>query len=77
MYRYLSGRLRELGLNQEDLGDALGISGPAISHRFTGRTPWTIDDMYKVLEVCRATPEELHIYFPPQVPEVRKRRIIA
>lgn len=66
MYRYLAGRLRQLGLQQEDLGFALGLCSTAISHRMTGRTAWNIDEMYKVLEVVRAKPEELHIYFPPK-----------
>ena len=63
MYRYLAGRLKQLGILQEDLGYALGICGTAVSHRMTGRTAWNIDEMYKV---CRAKPEELHIYFPPK-----------
>ena len=54
MYRYLSGRLRQLGLKQSDLGYALGIGATAVSHRMTGRTPWGIDEMYKVLELCQA-----------------------
>ena len=64
-YRHLSGRLRELGMTHSDLGYALGLSHTAISRRFAGRTPWTIDEMYRVLEICRAKPEELHVYFPP------------
>ena len=66
MYKYLAGRLRQLGLLQEDLGLALGLCSTAISHRMTGRTPWNSDEMYTVLEVVRAKPEELHIYFPPK-----------
>lgn len=66
MYRYLAGRLKQLGILQEDLGYALGLCGTAVSHRMTGRTAWNIDEMYKVLEICRAKPEELHIYFPPK-----------
>ena len=66
MYRYLAGRLKQLGILQEDLGCALGLCGTAISHRMTGRTAWNVEEMYKVLEICRAQPEELHIYFPPK-----------
>lgn len=74
MYRYLSGRLRQLGLKQSDLGYALGLGATAVSHRMTGRTPWGIDEMYKVLELCQASPEELHIYFPPPTPQHLYRR---
>ena len=66
MYQYLSGRLRQLGILQSDLGEMMGMSPAAISRRFTGATPWSIDEIYRVLEVCRATPEEFPIYFPPK-----------
>lgn len=63
-YGRLAGRLRELGISQSDLGYALKLSHTAISHRFCRRTPWSLDEMYKVLDICQAPPEELHIYFP-------------
>lgn len=64
MYRYLSGRLRQLGYDHGDLGRALGMSRSAISRRFTGVIPWTVEEVYKVLELCQATPEEFTTYFP-------------
>lgn len=66
MYRYLSGRLRQLGIRQKDLARMLEISPGSVSHRFTGLVLWNIDEMYRILEICRAQPEELHIYFPPK-----------
>ena len=63
-YTYLCGRLKQLGVDRSDLAYALDISPQAISHRFTGRTAWNVDEMYQVLDICRARPEELHIYFP-------------
>ena len=71
MYRYLSGRLRQLGIRQSDLGHVLGLCETAVSHRMTGRTQWGIDEMYTVLKICQAKPEELHIYFPPQAEQGR------
>ena len=64
MYRYLSGRLQHLGIRQMDLAKVLNICPSSVSHRFCGRVPWTIDEMYQLLDICRASPEELHIYFP-------------
>lgn len=61
---HLACRLRELGLNQTDLAYAMGLSHTAISNRMIGKTPWNVIEMYRVLEVCRAQPEELHLYFP-------------
>lgn len=63
-YSYLSGRLRQLELTQTDVGKTLGLSQTAISQRFNGRTSWSSDEMYKILDLCRARPEELHLYFP-------------
>ena len=63
-YSYLSGRLRQLGLGHGDLAYALHLSPQAISHRFTGKTAWSLDEMYRILDICRAQPEELHLYFP-------------
>lgn len=63
-YCYLDGRLRQLGIEHRDLAYALDLSPSAISHRFTGKTPWSMTEMYKTLDICRAQPEELHLYFP-------------
>ena len=65
MYDYLAGRLRQLRITQDELGYELGLCNTAVSHRMTGRTAWNIEEMYIVLDVCQAQPEELHIYFPP------------
>ena len=63
-YSYLAGRLRQLNMNCGDLAYALGISAMAVSNRMTCKTQWGIEEMYKVLDICRAQPEELHLYFP-------------
>ena len=64
MYRYLSGRLKQLGITQGDLAKKFHLTQASISHRFTGKQPWSIDEMYFLLDLCQAPPEELHIYFP-------------
>lgn len=63
-YRYLHGRMEQLGIDQRDLAYALHISPGAVSHRMRGITQWGVEEMYCVLDVCRAQPEELHLYFP-------------
>lgn len=63
-YCYLAGRLRQLDLTQSDVAEALGLRQAAVSHRFTGRTPWSITEMYVILDLCHASPEELYLYFP-------------
>lgn len=76
MYRYLYGRLRQLGYDQEDLGLYLGLSRAAISRRFTGAVPWTMAEAHKVLEFCRAKPEEVWDYFPP-VSLLKPKKVVA
>lgn len=71
MYEYLAGRLKQLGIRQQDLAGPLGMNVSSVSHRFTGRTPWSVDEMYKLMDICRADPSELHIYFPR--PSQRRR----
>ena len=72
MFDYLAGRLRQLRITQDELGYELELCSTAVSHRMTGRTEWSLNEMYKVLELCRAEPTELHIYFPPET--VKKSR---
>lgn len=64
-YRFLSGRLKQLGIRQSDLADVLGLNGASVSHRMCGRSPWTLDEAYLVLDLCKAEPSEFHLYFPP------------
>ena len=64
MFDYLAGRLRQLRITQDELGYELNLCSTAVSHRMTGRTEWSLDEMYKVLDLCRAEPAEMHIYFP-------------
>lgn len=66
MYKHLSGRLKQMGVRQKDLARILELSPASVSHRFVGRIPWTIDEMYKMMEICQAPAEQLHIYFPPK-----------
>lgn len=73
-YPFLSGRLRQLGLRQGDVARELDLSDVAISHRLLGKTPWKIGEMYKVLEICRAQPDELHVYFPPPPRAAKQKR---
>ncbi|MBE6069835.1 MAG: helix-turn-helix transcriptional regulator [Clostridium lundense] len=64
LYTFLRGRLRQLDMTQADLARVLGIQQSAVSQRFCGRTPWSSTEMYQVLDVCQAQPDELHLYFP-------------
>ena len=63
-YDYLAGRLRQLKLQQRDLAEKLAMSESSLSHRMTGQVAWRIDEMYSVLRIIKASPDELPLYFP-------------
>lgn len=75
-YRKLSSRLRELGLTQNDLAYALNLSPGPVSQRMQGDVAWNIEEMYRTMELCRISPEEMHIYFPDPT-TTKKRGIVA
>lgn len=64
MYRYLAGRLKQLGIDRATLSKMLDMSMPALSQRFNSHVEWRACEMYEVLQIIGATPEEMHIYFP-------------
>ena len=63
-YDFLAGRLRQLKMQQRDLARALAMSETSLSHRMTGQVAWRIDEMYSVLHIIKASPDELPLYFP-------------
>ena len=63
-YDFLAGRLRQLKMQQRDLARALAMSETSLSHRMTGQVPWRVDEMYSVLRIIKASPDELPRYFP-------------
>ena len=63
-YDFLAGRLRQLKMQQRDLARALAMSETSLSHSMTGQVPWRVDEMYSVLRIIKASPDELPLYFP-------------
>ena len=63
-YDFLAGRLRQLKMQQRDLARALAMSETSLSHRMTGQVPWRVDEMYSVLRIIKASPDELPLSFP-------------
>lgn len=63
-YDFLAGRLRQLKMQQRDLARALAMSETSLSHRMTGQVPWRVDEMYSILRIIKASPDELPLYFP-------------
>lgn len=64
MYDVLRKRLRQLDIDQTELARMLHANQTYVSRRLTGRVQWRLDEMYFLLDLCEAKPDELHIYFP-------------
>lgn len=52
------------GMKGPDLAGKLGVSDSTISAKLCGRTPWTVDEMYYIMDLFHIPYAELHIYFP-------------
>lgn len=63
-YRYLQGRLKQLGIERDELAIKLNLSKPSLSRRFNNRIPWTLTEMYQVMDAMDADSKELAKYFP-------------
>lgn len=64
MFSKLRGALRENDINQAYLAEKLGLCSMSVSNRFTGKTPWRLDEMYFAMDLIGAPHEQLHLYFP-------------
>lgn len=60
----LRGKLSENDIDQKYLAKKLGLSENTVSYRMTGRFPWTLEEMYSVMDLIREPHELLHEYFP-------------
>ena len=64
LYKKLRGLMAENGDTQKDLGDVLNISSRSVSDRMTGRIPWSLDEMYSVMDRYSIPYDLLHEVFP-------------
>lgn len=64
-YTKLRSRMSEYGWTCADLADEFGLSPQAISNRMSGRNPWNIDEIYKILNIFHIPHCEMYLYFGP------------
>jgi len=64
VFRKLRGKLKELDVDQKYLAKLFDLSQSSVSHRLTSLTPWTLDEMYFVMDLIHEPYEKLHEYFP-------------
>ncbi|WP_341358798.1 helix-turn-helix transcriptional regulator [Georgenia sp. M64] len=60
------------GLTQQDLGEIVGRSRPAISQRATGKVPWSLDDVGRLAPALGMRPGDLLVV--PERARVRSDR---
>ncbi len=63
-YTRLVGMLHAKGYDQRAVAEQLGISISGVSRRYTGHTPWHIDEMYCLMDMIQAPYKQLHKIFP-------------
>lgn len=60
-------KMRRKHVTQADIAKALGLEyNTGISNRFLGKTPWELDEAYKVLDFLGIPLSEVFTYFPPE-----------
>ena len=81
-YKLLRDKLRSCEITQEMLAEELRVGTDTISRKINAHFPWTVDQMYTILDLIGEKPESMHKYFPrngqnePDVIRPTRRRII-
>ncbi len=68
-YRYLRSILAKYAMTQKDLCIPTELSESAINQRFAGKQPWTLTQMYSVMDFLQIPYDQLHICFPADITE--------
>ena len=50
-YILLLSEMKKRGVHKKDIAEAFGVSAGAVSHKFTGKSPWTLEEAYAVLRL--------------------------
>lgn len=63
-YASLRAKMQKLNMDQEYIARQMHMNVMSISNRFTGKTPWKMDEMYAVLDIIGEPDEKLSEFFP-------------
>lgn len=63
-FERLRKRLREYDIDQPYLAELLGCSQSHVSGCLTGRTEWTLSEVYAVAKICGIPRAEILYFFP-------------
>ena len=64
VYDKLVRALRDAGYTCGDTAKVLLITAQTFSEKVHGKSPWTLDEIYRLLELMECSPAAMHIYFP-------------
>ena len=62
-YRKLNGRMRELGISQDDFARKLGINPTTLSRKLNGSTEFLAGEIQKSCLILKIDPTEIPVYF--------------
>ena len=59
----IKGRMRELGIVQKDVAEALNIRPPTASQKINGIRPMSLDEAKELADLLRIDPADFGTYF--------------
>lgn len=62
----LRGAMIAADIDQKYLARKLLLSTKCVSQRMTGKHPWTMDEVYTIMDLLRLPHDQLAVYFPPK-----------
>ena len=64
-YPKLRGRMSEYGYTNRTLGAAIGITSGSFGNKLVCRAPWTLPEVYAIMQALDLSITEIETYFPP------------
>jgi hypothetical protein len=62
----LRAEMKYHDIDEAYLGERLGRSHKYISERLMAKAPWTMDEVYTILDLINWPTEKMHEIFPPR-----------
>lgn len=62
-HRKLKGRMIACSVTEADIAQRCNVSNVYVSHRFTGRHPWTWDMILEICGMCGIEETEIPLFF--------------
>lgn len=64
-YKLLRSVMAEQDISTYDLGELFRKSPRCINDKLSGAVPWTLPEIYRLLDFLELPHDQLHKYFPP------------